>query len=331
MRAYFRIGFPQYGKNSVFKDKVEIVIDKNGRVLGATNKEKLTELALPYSAEELALTEVAGDAFRDSRNLESLVIENGIEEIGESAFKGCSKLSCVKLSESVYRIGGSAFENALSLSAVELSEGLEEIGSKAFYNTIKLRSIKIPKSVKRIGAMAFALTHSLEYIVIPEGIEELSEGILMDSGIRKIELPSTLKRISSAAFSRAAKLSAIYYNGSLEDFRKIAFGLHWNYGLKEDIDLYLRDSDGSYYNAFKKSEEKSSKDNNNIDRALKILGLDKKATKKDIEKAFREKAKKFHPDMISAMNLDPEFIEFAAAKFRELQDAEELLLKEMGG
>lgn len=331
MRTYFRIGFPQYGKNSVFKDKVEIVIDRNGRVLGATNKDLLTSLTLPYSAEELALTEVYKDAFKDSKNLETVTFEDGIEEIDNSSFKGCTKLKSVILSKTIYKVGHSAFENCLSLENVTLNNGLEEIDSKAFYSAVKLRNIKIPNSVKKIGAMAFALTHSLLYISIPEGIEELAEGLFMDSGIEKIELPSTLKRISSASFSRASKLSEIYYNGSIEDFRKISFGLHWNNGLKEDIKLYLKGIDGKYYNAFDKAENKPEKDDRRINDALKILGLDKNATRKDIERAFRERAKKFHPDMISSMNLDPVFIEFASNKFRELQEAEEILLKEMGG
>ncbi len=331
MRTYFRIGFPQYGKSSVFRDKVEIVIDRSGRVLGATNRDRLTALTLPNSAEELSLTEVYKEAFKDTKNLEEIIIENGIEEIGESAFRGCSGLRSVKLSESIYKIGKGAFENCLSLSEIELREGLEEIESKAFYGDIKLKCLKLPKSVRKIGAMAFALTHSLQYIVIPEGVEELSEGLFMDSGIEKIELPSTLKRISSASFSRATRLSEIYYNGSLDGFRRISFGLHWNYGLREDIALYLKASDGSYYNAFGKKEEKNAKSDSRISDALKLLGLNENATRKDVERAFREKAKKFHPDMISSMNLDPEFIEFAASKFRELQEAEELLLKEMGG
>ena len=332
MRTFFRIGFPEYGKNSLFKDKAEIVLDKNGRVIGATNRDLIDTLIIPRAAEELSLTEIADGAFKDFRTLKSLKIDNGIEEIGKEAFKGCVNLSSVTLGKSVYKLDPSSFENCIKLKSINLPESLEEIGAKAFYNCTKLNKLLIPSSVKTIGAMAFALTHSLEYVVIPEGIDEIAEGLFMDSAIEKIELPHSIKRIGSAAFSRARNLKAIYYKGTLEDFRHISFGLHWNNDLRSDIALYLKDDNGAFYNAFGKKEEKKEKINEtDVDKALNMLGLERGATKREVEKAFREKAKRFHPDILSSMNLDPEFTEFASRRFRELQEAEELLLKKMGG
>ncbi|MFP4520530.1 MAG: TerB family tellurite resistance protein [Fibrobacterota bacterium] len=56
-----------------------------------------------------------------------------------------------------------------------------------------------------------------------------------------------------------------------------------------------------------------------------ILGLKKSASKEEINKAYRELAKKYHPDKVS--HLGPEFRELAENKFREINQAYDRLKK----
>lgn len=329
--AYFRIGFPKYKKDSIFRDKVEIVIDRKGSVLGATNLDKLSSLNIPPFAEELSLVDIAPNAFINAKSLTTVAIAEGIEEIGENAFKNCIELKTIALPESIYMLGSSAFENCKSLKQITLPSDLESIPPRLFYSCHSLSNLIIPSSVKAIGTMAFASTHSLRSIVLPSPLEEISDGLFMDSAIEIIEIPHSVKRIGGAAFSRAKNLRTIYYNGTLEEFRRIEFGLHWNSNINEDIAFFVRDEKGSYYNAFKKEEKEEVRvevDEREV-RALEALGLNRNANRDAIIKAFRERAKRFHPDILSGKDLDPEFTEFAAKRFRELQEAEEYLLSKL--
>ena len=329
MTEFFRFGFPEYSRKSVFKDKVEIVLDRSGAVIGATNSDKLENLRIPAAAEELSLSDIAPGAFRGLANLKTLTIEDGLEEIGDEAFRDCRSLLTAEIAKSVYKIGAGAFENCCNLKIADLPEGLEEITSRAFYGCRSLVAMKIPCTVKKIGAMAFASTHSLKSVVLPDSLDEISEGLFMDSWIERIEIPASIRRIGSAAFSRARNLKNIYYNGTIDGFRRISFGLHWNSSIPSDASLFIKDRNGNYYNAFSGEENvnNSSESDEKEKMALKVLGLEMGCSRKDIERAFREKAKHFHPDVLSGKDLDPEFTEFAASRFRELQEAEEYLLR----
>ena len=60
---------------------------------------------------------------------------------------------------------------------------------------------------------------------------------------------------------------------------------------------------------------------------FKTLGVNEKATFKEIKKAYLKKRKEFHPDTLIGKGLPEEFIEKAKEKFIEIQDAYEELEK----
>lgn len=66
----------------------------------------------------------------------------------------------------------------------------------------------------------------------------------------------------------------------------------------------------------------------NPDSAYKILEIDRTATDAEIKKAYREMAKKYHPDKLQHM--DEAYQKGAEDKFRKVQEAYEQLQKERG-
>ena len=67
---------------------------------------------------------------------------------------------------------------------------------------------------------------------------------------------------------------------------------------------------------------------NSSDNAYKILEIDKTATRDEIKKAYRNMAKKYHPDKV--IHLGKEHQKGAEEKFRQVQEAYEQLQKERG-
>jgi len=63
-------------------------------------------------------------------------------------------------------------------------------------------------------------------------------------------------------------------------------------------------------------------------RAYTILGCSQSDSESTIRKAYRQKASEFHPDKIAAKGLPGEFSDFAAEKFREIQEAWDTIRKE---
>ena len=64
------------------------------------------------------------------------------------------------------------------------------------------------------------------------------------------------------------------------------------------------------------------------DSAYKILGIDSSASDEEVKKAYREMAKKNHPDLVS--NLGDEVREAAEKKYQEINGAYEAIKKQRG-
>lgn len=67
---------------------------------------------------------------------------------------------------------------------------------------------------------------------------------------------------------------------------------------------------------------------NASDNAYKILGVNPKATDEEVKKAYRDMAKKNHPDLVS--NLGEDVRQAAEKKFQEINQAYEVIKKQRG-
>lgn len=150
------------------------------------------------------------------------VIHNGetyvVTEIAENAFKDTKRLASLTLPDSLVKIGPSAFEGCWVKDIVFGSAGnLKEIGNKAFYHcsvTQKEASpnqLIIPEGVETIGASAFASPNTWA-----------NQGGPADMYV--LTLPSTLVFIGDNAFSRALWLSGdLNIPGNVKHIGKEAF------------------------------------------------------------------------------------------------------------
>jgi DnaJ like chaperone protein len=66
------------------------------------------------------------------------------------------------------------------------------------------------------------------------------------------------------------------------------------------------------------------------DRYYAILGCDRNDSDEDIKKQYRKLVSDYHPDKIASKGLPEEFTKFANDKFREIQEAYEVVKKEKG-
>lgn len=87
----FRTGWPNY-HSSVFRDKVEIVTNGHGRIIGVTNPLSLRYAVIPSSAEGIQILEIGKNAFSECKNLRSIVFSDNLEYCGEGAFAGTENL-----------------------------------------------------------------------------------------------------------------------------------------------------------------------------------------------------------------------------------------------
>lgn len=117
----------------------------------------ITELEIPASVRTI------GSAFSYWKNLETVVLNEGISEINRS-FADCSALETINFPSSLKTINTYAFSGCGALTTIELNEGLVAIELNAFGGCTGLTEIEIPESVDKFGPASFYGCSSLEKI-----------------------------------------------------------------------------------------------------------------------------------------------------------------------
>lgn len=340
----YRIGErKKTSSRSVFKDKSELIMSEDGTLKRIANRDQVSFFKNPVEIDEKMAVRVGDSLFQDSKEISSVVLQEGIREIESHAFKNASLLKSIELPEGLERIGEEAFSLCTSLEEVVFPKSLKFLGPRAFLGCKNLKRIIFQESksflngdvVLEMGSMAFSECLSIEEIVFPL-IKEIPDGAFMECGFKEVHLPDSLERIGSYAFSRCWALSKIYFDGPLKDLRRVELGLNWNRDLSDELVLYALDDNGSYFDVMSTQKEKSDRDDNQfegrgsvpiyIERAMTDLGIiSVDFTFDELHRKYLEKAKSFHPDRILALNLDSSYIEFASLKFKELTEEYELL------
>ena len=118
------------------------------------------EVTLPTSVNVNPYS-VGKNAFRERKDIKSVIIPNGVVSIEEYAFRDCVLLESVSVAGSVKSIANYAFQYCSSLKNVTLSEGIETIGKSVFVSCSLLEEIVLPASLKAIGSSCFRYCSAL--------------------------------------------------------------------------------------------------------------------------------------------------------------------------
>ena len=158
-------------------------------------------------------------ALANLSDVESIVVEDGVETIGNYAFEHCINLKSINLPASLMGIGEGVFGSCYSLRTIVVDPLNENFDSREGSNAIlagdellaACPNTKIPSSVKSIGANAFFHCNTLEELVIPEGVEKIGYGAFFGcSSLKRVSLPESLRKIYPEVFCGCNSLDSIY-------------------------------------------------------------------------------------------------------------------------
>ena len=163
-------------------------------------------IIIPSCYNNLPVTKILDNAFKNCKNIRSVVIPDSVIFIDLTAFLGCSNLTSIVIDkknkvydsrnncnaiietatntllqgcsttiipDTVASIGCDAFNCCRNLTNIEISNSVENIGENAFFDCSSLISIEIPNAVKSIGDCAFVDCSSLTSIDIPDSVESI--------------------------------------------------------------------------------------------------------------------------------------------------------------
>lgn len=191
---------------------------------------------------------IPNQAFYGCRNIEKVVIPEGIIAIGSEAFRQCGNLSSIIIPDSVETIGMAAFDLCNSLvSAGPIGSGCnyeygwkEKIPANAFSRCGKLDNIIISDSIREIGNSAFSYCTNLKDLKLPNGLQSIDDSAFANcTNLESIVIPKSITSVGQYAFSSCNNLKDVYYTGEEAEWYTIKINpgntsltdalLHYNY------------------------------------------------------------------------------------------------------
>jgi len=97
-------------------------------------------------------TEIGVGAFSYCKQLEEVILSDGVKDLPGACFTSCKSLKNIVLPGSIKSIQAGCFKGCRNLSSVTLSEGIETIEVEAFERCTSLKEIELPASVRSVGA-----------------------------------------------------------------------------------------------------------------------------------------------------------------------------------
>lgn len=213
------------------EDITEFVVDGD-EITGYNGTD--TDIIIPSSIGGVTITAIADSAFRDNKDITSVVIPSSIIDVGSNAFRGCSNLKNVVLEPSSDRtlglsafaetgieeivipletscignwnmVNAGVFQNCKNLVSVTI-EGTERfkyyyIYRDTFKGCTSLSHVSLPKVLTKIESSAFEGCTSLETIELPVGLQEINDKAFKNTGLTSVEIPATVTTIAGNAFN----------------------------------------------------------------------------------------------------------------------------------
>ena len=121
--------------------------------------------------EEYMVTSIGYAAFRQNRNIKSVIIPETVTDIGGWAFYACESLTSVQLPSGLTQIAISLFYECSQLVSVNIPSSVRTIGNNAFNNCRSLTNLTLPASLTFVGRGAFRATpwYAALYDEAPDG------------------------------------------------------------------------------------------------------------------------------------------------------------------
>ncbi len=167
-----------YTKTYATNNEYKYEIDSSGQAIITAYIGNETDITIPNEIDGYEVKSIADHAFHEERNdqtngknLEKVIISEGITKIGDFAFIGCENLESIQLPEGLIDLGDQTFIGCKNLKEINIPSSLERLDTYVFQET-GIEEITIPETLEYIGNCTFRLCENLKkFIVYSESLE----------------------------------------------------------------------------------------------------------------------------------------------------------------
>ncbi len=179
------------------------------------------------------VTSIANSAFKDNKNITSVIIPEGVTSIGWYAFEGCENLESVTLPSTLKTIYSYAFNKCPKLKRVRYNGTLEGWlstsfpysygsplvnGAELYFGGDLVTEITLPSNSTSVPTGAFAGCSSLKKVTLHDNVTKIgSDAFRYCSALESINIPEGVTLIGGYAFQYCAKLKSIVIPDSVNN------------------------------------------------------------------------------------------------------------------
>ncbi len=168
-----------------------------------------------------------------NKQIEAIIVENGVTYIGNYAFYGCSNAESVSIADTVKKIGskqsytnGYCFGGCDSLTEITIPSGVTEIADAVFSGCRNLKSIKVAYGNSYFSSEDGVLYNSNKTVIyccpagktgtftIPSVVTEIKPYAFAMCTFTEITIPVNIESIGKYAFYQCYDLNKITFAGS---------------------------------------------------------------------------------------------------------------------
>lgn len=153
-----------------------------GSKLGVFEGSTIEKVSIPGSVKEFGFT------FYGCKQLQEVIINEGVEHIGRQTFLGCDLLSSVGLPSTLQTLDRGVFSGCTSLKEIDIPENVNLIGPRCFINS-GIESIDFPNKVDVIRCEVIDCIHISSFNVKKEVIRINPAGLL--SSIKNLTIENS--------------------------------------------------------------------------------------------------------------------------------------------
>ena len=199
----------------------ELISNNEYAVTGLKKAITDTQIIIPATYKNKAVTEIGDKAFYEMKNITSIELPNSITSIGDSAFAYLNGLSSITLPSNLISIGKSAFAYCTDLTLINIPGGVTSIPDFAFSNCDSLTSVNLHNTITYIGRYAFYKC-PLTSISIPD-VTIIGDYAFSETLISQISILDSVEEIGDYAFANCKEVTSISIGSGVTKIGNYAF------------------------------------------------------------------------------------------------------------
>lgn len=163
--------------------------DGTYKITGYDKSKKMPkELILPNEFDGKKVVKITSSAFSECKDIEKVIVPEGITEIGEFVFDQCTNLNQIILPETLTDMGVCVFGRCTALKSIELPKNLVNMESQVFYGCTGLTEVKLPENLEILGRLTFQNCANLKTVTIPSSVKTIGYGVFSGTAVETINL-----------------------------------------------------------------------------------------------------------------------------------------------